>query len=73
MPIRNLVGGGATAREFSMANTTSNATIPLCPLIPPNLGRSERIDEDAREQSPISLCEIAVLSKRILDSTSWVI
>jgi len=48
MPIRNLVGGGATAREFSVANATSNATIPLCPLIPPNLGRSERIDEDAR-------------------------
>ncbi|RLU21172.1 hypothetical protein DMN91_005545 [Ooceraea biroi] len=37
MPIRNLAGNGGTARELPVANTTSNATIPRCPLIPPNL------------------------------------
>lgn len=34
VPVRNLVG---TTRELPVSNATSNATIPRCSLIPPNL------------------------------------
>lgn len=42
MPTRNLVGGGI-ARELPVANATNNTTMPRCPLIPPNLGKSEKM------------------------------
>lgn len=39
--VRNLVVGSGTTRELPVANATSNATMPRCPLIPPNLGKWE--------------------------------
>lgn len=39
VPTKNLVGNNGTGREFPVANATNNATIPRCPLIPPNLGK----------------------------------
>lgn len=38
VPVRNLVVGSGITRELPVANATSNATMPRCPLIPPNLG-----------------------------------